>query len=199
MKQAIAQYNEAERLARQEKFREARPLLEAAAKSGYGRAWYALGNWSIHGIGCRKNYRQAFECLRKAVRYGAGREALFDLAICYETGKGTSKNVRQAARCYIESMQAGDPEAISEVARIHYWGIGVKPDHSKARRFYLRAARRGDLESAYLLAEMYLTGEGGTTNRRSAIDWLKRAVDSDDAKLAWDAKERLKQISAVTM
>lgn len=68
-------------------------LLQRGAAQGDPRAQYALGNWHVHGIGVRKTFRRAagyFECAVRA----AHANAAHDLAVCFATGKGRSKELR---------------------------------------------------------------------------------------------------------
>ena len=60
-----AMYKSARALAASGSSADALQLLRLAADDGHVGAVYALGNWYLHGIGVRKNYRKAFTHFRK--------------------------------------------------------------------------------------------------------------------------------------
>jgi TPR repeat protein len=63
--------------------------------------------------------------LEKSIAWGPNKEAYFDIAVCYETGKGTPKDLKKAFECYLLSALYGEPKAKYEVGRCYYYGIGV--------------------------------------------------------------------------
>lgn len=62
-------------------------LLKRAVEDGHPRAAYALATWYLHGVGVRKDFKKGRLLLERAARADI-REAHYDLAVCYETGRG---------------------------------------------------------------------------------------------------------------
>ena len=109
-------------------------LLEESVILGNKKAAYALASWYLNGYHMRKNYKKAFELLQMAVLDGSEngfvqyKDALYDLAVCYEIGHGTLKDTRLAYSYYLKSAFNGDKQAIEEISRCLYYGIGVSKD-----------------------------------------------------------------------
>jgi uncharacterized protein len=105
-------------------------LLLKAAEEGDARATYALATWHLHGTSfLRVDYVRGFELLKSSAKAGVA-EASFDLAISYEKGVGTRRNLKRAFEAYVHAALLGDSQAFYEVGRMYCYGIGV----SKNRR-----------------------------------------------------------------
>jgi TPR repeat protein len=76
----------------------------------------------------RKNYVKAFKLLEKSIEWEPNKDAYFDIAVCYETGKGTKKDLRKAFQSYLLASFYGDNKAKYEVGRCFYYGIGISKD-----------------------------------------------------------------------
>ncbi len=64
----------------------------------------------------------------------------YDLAVCFETGKGTKKNYKAAFENYMMASLLGDKQAIYEVGRCYYYGFGVIKN-LKLAEIWLEAAK----------------------------------------------------------
>ena len=106
-------------------------LLAKAIQKGDPRAAYAYANWYMFGPKPKKNDSKAVELLHIAAE-GKIPEALFNLGIAYEKGKGTKKNVRAAYLFYLRAALAGEAEAFYEIGRCYCYGIGVTIDKEQA-------------------------------------------------------------------
>jgi len=94
----------AESLARKKRYREAFDLLEEADKHNNPIASYALGTWYLHGTYVAKDFQKAVDYLNKA-SLGEVKEAFYDLAVCYEKGLGTKKNLQKAFANYVAASR----------------------------------------------------------------------------------------------
>ena len=101
--------------------------LEIAYTCGNKDAAYALATWYLHGTYFKKNWRIGFKLLREAAKAKVP-EALYDLAVSYDLGKGVPKNDKQAAELYLEAAIKGDFDAVLQIERCFYYGIGVAKD-----------------------------------------------------------------------
>ena len=116
------------------KWNEVYVLLEKAYSAGNPKAAYAIANWHLHGRYLKKDYKKAVEYLKFACEHHLP-DAFFDLAICYESGKGIAKNKKQAFLNYVSAAALGDEAAVQEVGRCYYHGIGVRKNLEIADRW----------------------------------------------------------------
>lgn len=129
-------YYKALRLAKQEDYdyHDVLHLLNESIKLGNKKASYALSTWYLNGFHVRKNYRKAFPLLQIAVQGGPEngftlyRDALLDIAVCYELGNGVQKDQHKAFQYYLLSALNGDIQAKHELSRCLYYGIGITKD-----------------------------------------------------------------------
>ena len=126
-------YYKAFHLAEQEDYdyHEVLRLLNEAVRLGNKKASYALATWYLNGFHVRKNYKKGFSFLQVAVQGGAEnnftlyKDALSDIAVCYELGNGVQKDEQKAYYYYVLAALNGDEQAKQELSRCLYYGIGV--------------------------------------------------------------------------
>jgi TPR repeat protein len=78
----------------------------------------------LHGEFVKKDFKKAFELLKIAASENMP-AAFYDLAVCFETGKGIKKDTKNAFENYLKASLLGDKQSIYEVGRCYYYGIGV--------------------------------------------------------------------------
>ena len=66
-----------------------------------------LGYYYVFGLGCRRNYKRAFQLNRIAARHGVS-EAMRALAISYFVGEGVKVNPKKAVKWYFKAAILGD-------------------------------------------------------------------------------------------
>ena len=98
-------------------------LLQEASDKNYPDAHYALATWYLFGKVVKRDYETAVAYLHKCSDVVA--KASYDLAVCYEKGKGASKDKVKAFEYYMRSALLGDGQAHYEVGRCFYYGIGA--------------------------------------------------------------------------
>lgn len=146
----VSEYATAIRTARADKpDAETARAMEAAAREGDPRAWYALATWHLHGsYGYGEAPHLAIPLLRRAAQGGV-REAMYDLAVCFDLGKGTEENAAEAYRWYLRAALRGDLESIGLIANYTAAGHGVPPDSQLAVVWYELVEKLGiDVEDA---------------------------------------------------
>lgn len=147
-------YYKALHLAEQESYdyREVLQLLNESILLGNKKASYALATWYLNGFHVRKNYKRAFSLLKDAVEGGNEngftlyKDALLDIAICYELGNGVDKDLHKAFQYYILAAFSGETQALEEISRCLYYGIGVPKDEkfSSVIDEFISQQRSGD-------------------------------------------------------
>lgn len=91
-----------------------------------------------------------------------------DLALPSEIGNAALKT----------AFQAGNSDAIFEVARRYQEGIGVQKSLSDAKKYYEIAANSGHAPAQYILGNFYENGHGVEKNYASAKDWYDKAANN---------------------
>ncbi len=99
-------------------------LLSKAQQQGHSGATYALATWYLHGKFVEQHFGKACQLLQQAADANVA-DACFDLAICYEQGKGVRISLKDAFFNYTKASLLGDRQAIYEVGRCYYYGIGT--------------------------------------------------------------------------
>lgn len=106
-------------------------LLQVAASQGDDRARYAIATWLIHGEdGVVEVDRSAGVTILKGLAKSNVAEALFDLAVSYDYGRGTRRNEQKAFSCYMRAALLGSNESCEQIAEFYREGTLVKHDKS---------------------------------------------------------------------
>jgi serine/threonine protein kinase len=91
--------------------KEAARLLDLAVQLDDVRAMVMLGGYYMQGYGVKANDRTGFDLFKRAALKNDP-AAMFNVAICYELGSGTSKNPQQMLEWYQKAAEAGHSKAI---------------------------------------------------------------------------------------
>ncbi|CAL1266502.1 unnamed protein product [Larinioides sclopetarius] len=103
-----------------------------------------------------KNNKKAFRSFLAAARLGST-QGLYNLGICYESGKGTRVNLTRAAFCFRKASMKGHGMASVCLARYFHEGLGGLPEnHETARLLLEQAADQGIQEAIIFLGLQYL-------------------------------------------
>lgn len=118
-------------------------LLWHSHENRDSRATYALATWHLFGSpGIKKNWLEAAKLLQLAARNGVA-EAHYDLAVCYEMGRGVRRNLRCAYLHYLAAAIDGDGDAIVSIGRCLYYGVGIGVDKDAAEIWFRKADSLG--------------------------------------------------------
>lgn len=102
---------------------------------------------------------QAFKLFQSAAKLGHPK-ALFNLGLCYETGKGTKVDFKKAGECYVQAALKGHRYALYNIGVYHIKGIGNMPKNEKVGlQFFRKAADQGVSEAQVYLGLHYLEKE----------------------------------------
>jgi TPR repeat protein len=124
--------------------KELRPL----AKAGDKRAQFLLGRMYRDGLGVKKSAGTAFDWLSKAAEGADGdRYALHDLAVLYERGTGTKKNLDKAVALYRRAVARGVPSSMLNLGVLMSRGEGLKRDLAGGLLLIWRAYEAGHAEA----------------------------------------------------
>ncbi|AKQ63380.1 TPR repeat, SEL1 subfamily [Myxococcus hansupus] len=152
-----------------------------AARAGRMEAMTNVALHLEHGDGIRQDVPEAMRWMRKAAGLGDD-VAAFNLALCYEKGKGPSgrPNLRLAERWYRRSLALGFPPARANLATV----LAKSPRGARMKEaiaLFLADVRRGDLKNLRYVAECFELGRGVRKNLKRAIQLYKQAAEAGDA------------------
>lgn len=123
------------------------------------------------------NYVERFRTLKPKAEQG-DRQAQFELAWLYRTGKGTAQNMRLALQWYRRAAEKGMTRAQFELGQIFDKGEGVRPDPLRAVRWYQLAIRQGrSVDATFEMGLMFYRGRGVLKDIREAIAWFRRVAN----------------------
>lgn len=156
----------------------------AAAQNTVG-LWYYTGKDTI-----KQDYQKALEWWARSAKQDNA-DAIGNMAICYQLGKGTTKDSLMAVNLYESAIKKGNKAIIPQHETIvnntgsvfsslllhecYQKGIGVGKNPKKAATYLEKAAEGGDKESQYAIALYYLN----TNQDTKAVEWFKKAAKQE--------------------
>lgn len=76
-----------------------------------------------------------------------------------------------------EMVDAGDAEAINELAYRYFYGEGIEKNYEKAFGLWTKASLMGDITATYNAALCFLNGEGTNKDEKQAFDMLNKLAN----------------------
>ena len=151
-----------------------------------------VNEWSAEGdrLYGQKRYDEAVGYYRRAAEQGHA-WAQFRLGLCYENGRGITKDATQAVTWYRKAAEQGHAPAQSNLGYCYGTGTGVAKDATQAVYWYRKAAEQGLAPAQYNLGWCYQHGRGVTADKVQAIAWYRKAAEQGDA----DAKKKLEELT----
>lgn len=120
-------------------------------------------------------------------------EAMYQLGMLYERGRGTKIDMQEAAKWFEEASSAGHNSARGRLGIMYVEGRGVRKDLPRALKLISQAAEANIASAQFQLASMYELGSGLGANIESAIEWYKRAA----ANGYYRAEQKVTSLSAL--
>jgi TPR repeat protein len=159
----------------EQKDREMRSLLRAAANAGHADAMYWLASFSTsEGV-------ERDELLKKAAELGS-RGAQRHLGALCATGDWTlgPKDLTRAVYWYRLAAERGHHDAQYNLGFMFILGQGVSPDVAEGLLWLHRSADRGNTSAMRLLADLYRNGYYGVAiETEKAAHWDKRYASAE--------------------
>ena len=122
----------------------------------------------------RGRSRQGFALMNRAARAGDP-NAQNTIAVLFETGRGTMKNLRRARFWYRRAIENGSELALANLGTLEF----ARGRVGLARRLLQRAVRRGLIEALVDLAKLSLRLEEKARARRE----LRRLLESKQPRV----------------
>ena len=113
------------------------------------------------------------------VAQGGDAHAQFILGLCYESGRGVSKDAAQAIIWFRRAAEQGYDEAQYTLGCCYNGDDGFPKNPGEAITWWGKAAAQGYADAEYCLGLSYFTGEGVAKNPAEAAKWWKKAAEQD--------------------
>jgi TPR repeat protein len=108
--------------------------------------------------------------------------AMFYVAVCYDLGHGTKKNLRLAFDWYMKAAKLKHPDSQYNIGFFYSIGEEVKRDHAKKVYWYKKAANAGIIDAQRDLGYAFFYGLGTPKSHTKAVYWYKKAAKQNDSK-----------------
>ena len=95
----------------------------------------------------------------------------------YAQGLGVREDKAEAARWYALGAEAGDPQAMFELAIARMRGEGVAKDRDGAKAMFMAAAAHDNAGALFYLGLIALQGNGVAPDSRTAASYFQRSAD----------------------
>ncbi len=146
-------YLQAAALAKQGRYKEAKPVYEHACDNGNGDACNDLGSMFEYQRGVAEDLRQAVILYNKACNEGSAK-GCGSLGSVYSIGHGVSQDLSIAAVYYGQACDGGDAAACNNLGVAYMHGAGVGKDADKARPLLKKGCDLGEQSACGWLKEL---------------------------------------------
>lgn len=107
---------------------------------------------------------------------------------------------KTALKVWLQTAEAGDAEAQTNVAEIFERGLGGEPNYAAALTWYNKAAAQGNTRAQFNLGTMYEQGLGVPTDQLKALNWYRQAWGlAEDDVIFTSAAQRSQQTLAARL
>ncbi|QYI99672.1 sel1 repeat family protein [Thalassovita mediterranea] len=191
-----SQIEEAQQLANEGKYQEARAILEPLAREGQAAAQYAMGIVYANGFGVPESKSTALDWFKQAASQDHGR-ALYHVGLYYDRGIGVAPNSFLALENYKRGGEAGDGEAAYNAGQILLTRENRSAeDEALGTRYILLSAREETPRALIAAGWVSENGIGVDRNLTAALGYYQRADRAEHAMAEYFLHDLLDLMSA---
>ena len=190
-------------LLKQEKFKEAIPILIEAAELGNAESQYNLGVCYQFGYGTIQNDTIATSWYLKSAEQG-WTDGEYKMSYAYIKGTGIEKNEKKAFDYTLKCAKKNDVECIFNLISCYTDGIGTEKDSVKVLEWAIELAKMetsenlnvsGKITSARLnLAHMFMNGKGVNKDIVKSYTWF---IIYNESKSDFSVRVQEQQIALI--
>lgn len=140
----------------------------------------AIAHMYARGLGVPRDPELAFQLFLKAAR-GDHPASKSYVGYALLTGRGVERDVPKARFWLSEAADAGDIDALLQLARSHRAPFAEEPDPERAATLYRDAITKGSADAQVALGYMQLNGELGEIDGNAALERFRAAAVSGSA------------------
>ncbi len=155
--------------------------LHYCAELGDKRCQNQLGLCFLCGVGTEKNYKLAYEWIKKAAEQDYA-PALNNIGEIYRKGFGVEVDNLKAIQYIKEGAEKKHSGCQYKLGLYYLLGIGVDVDKNIAFSLFIESSLQGNTSAMFKLYECYLNSWGTEKNEKLAIKYLKKASKEKHAK-----------------
>lgn len=122
-------------------------------------------------------------------------QALYQLGVLFNDGKGLQKDYSKAAQCYRKAAEQGHQKAQLYLGLLYQNGRGVEQDYKQAAQWLTKSAEQGEQKAQYFLGVLYYRGLGVEQDTEMAEHWLELSAQQGNN----DAQKLLDEILSLDM
>ena len=151
--------------------------LESKAEAGDVTSMEALGYRYYNGVNVSQNYEMALKFWLKAAYTGKCQVGVsHNIAIMYQYGRGTEKNIDKAIYWYEKAVNHGIDVSMYNLGWIYENERGYQ-DYRKAAYWYEKAASKDHPTALNNLGLLYKNGNGLSQDYSKAAELFEKAID----------------------
>jgi hypothetical protein len=159
--------------------------MEKAAKFGDAEAQYEMANTCYE----LKDFNDSYQWVLKSAKQGFPK-AQHNLAILYQDGTGTPKNLEKQFYWHLQAAKNGVTDSKYLLADCYLTERGTSQDFKKAVYWLEQASNEGHANAKTRLGAAYIQGVGVSVDEEKGLSLLREAVKLGDEK----AKELLREV-----
>ena len=140
-------------------------------------------------------YDEAVPLLKSLAEQGHA-EAQSDLGLCYDLGKGVTKDGLKAVEWYHKASEQGNALAQFRLGTCYRegqrFGGAVPQDYAKALEWFRKASAQGQALSSKYVGDFYRYGHGVTQDYAKAAEWYRKSVEQG----GYESEEEINELKA---
>lgn len=145
------------------------------AQTDFANKLVGLAN-SLPQLDHKEDYKWAFELASKAAEKN-NPDAIWNLALCYQNGRGVRKNIKRAIKLFEKGADLGHAPSQNSLGSLYTNGSHIEPDYDKAIDLFKKAASQGNALAMKNLGYCYQFGYGVDGDMQKAIEWYEKSLE----------------------
>lgn len=163
--------------------------LQKSAEQSFGMAECTLAAFYVQGIGVEKDLVKAKELYERALKHGGllkgmeddAREVLGKLNSTLNASSALLATQEEKFQSYMSTANAGDVDAMVEVAHCYQIGYGCEKSNEEALSWNRKAAELGNPEAQLQMGIAYVCADGVEQDLKKAFDWYMKSAMQGNA------------------
>jgi serine/threonine protein kinase len=148
----VAIEKQAEVLVKQERYAEAKPLLDRACTDGSWEACESLGNIYLHGDGVSQDLSRTISLYTKACNESSA--GCVNLGIMYKNGNGVIQDRLKAAMLYSKACDSDSADGCYFLGMMYMIGEGIEKNNERARELFKKSCSMGEEHACTEVAKL---------------------------------------------
>ena len=137
---------------------------------------YASGCLHAHGIGTKRDMKEAASKYEKAAEMG-NTDAAVALGYSYYNGVGVNRDPEKSFALFQKAADSGNPSGNAGMGMCYYERCGVGRNHAKAIDNFKKAEGKNDPAGQWWLGKCYFYGDGVIKDENWGIQLIKKAAE----------------------